>query len=1067
MELKSNARLRWLPGGARCLLAAFFIFSFVLSSFGQKVPISGTVTDARGSALPGVSISLKGTTTGTITDIDGNYSIDVNSNDDILVFSMVGLLAEEVRVGDLATINITLIEDLVGLDEVVVIGYGAMKKKLSTGANSHVSSDELEKKHSLRLEQSLQGLTPGVQITANSGQPGSNFKVRIRGVGTIGNADPLYIVDGVPTDVSYLNPNDIESVDILKDAASAAIYGAEAANGVVLITTKKGKAGETHISFDSYYGVQNVPKKLDLLSSKDYMSLVDEAMINSNRNWTGSEGNINSLTYLPELDADGNIVYDANGNIIINQSLLDTIPNTNWQDYLFRKNAPIQSHTLTISGGSESSIYSASVSYFAQDGIVGTHDQSFYDRISVRLNSEHKLYKDLVTFGENLTFAHSTSNGVGTGNIYGNAVRGFINASPVYEPYSSAYPDGYGRNWRNPTDANPLAAMYYSNLRKNADYKLVGDLYFVLEPIKGLSLKTDYGVDVYIGEYNSFRPVYELSQLNTNIHSTASMGINRNFKYNWENTATYKFSLGKNNFTILAGNTVREQTWVSVGGNSYDLVIADLDHAILSNGTNDTLKTNYGTKGNLPFLSYFGRINYNYNEKYLLTAIIRRDGSSKFGPDNRFGNFKSISAGWILTQEEFFKFKGLDFFKVRASWGQNGNDNLPAFSYESLIAYDDKNYYFGNPQQKYTGAVADKIPNATVKWEAATQTDIGFDARFLKSFSLAFDWYNKVQKDWLVTSPVPELLGILNTASYPTINGGDVRNRGIEVALAYYNSIGDFNFSINGNISYNTNKVLNVPSADSIIHGESSVLYNGSSEFYRTQDGYPIGYFYGYETAGIFQDTAEIRQYANDGQPIQPSAKPGDVRFVDTDGDGKITSNDRTMIGSPLPKYTFGISFNAEYKGFDLSVFVQGVSGNDIVNCVRPMDNIKANWTSEALERWHGPGTSDKFPRLVYGSSVNWTNISDLYIQDGSFLKVRSINLGYDLAQSILKGKIAQCRLYVSVVNAFTFTKYNGYDPEIGYGDYDGNRYANFSTGIDIGTYPQSRQYLVGLGVKF
>ncbi len=1052
---------------ARVMLIFMLSILFIGNIFSQEHVVSGTVTDAQGTPLPGVSISLKGTATGTVTDLDGNYKLSIDSKDQVLVFSYIGYLSENVTVGDQTVIDISLVPDLLNLDEIVVVGYGAMKKKLSTGANTHVSSDDLEKKHSLRLEQSLQGLTPGVQITSNSGQPGSNFKVRIRGIGTIGNAEPLYIVDGVPTDVSYLNPNDVESVDILKDAASAAIYGAQAANGVILITTKKGKAGETHISFDSYYGVQNVPKKLDMLNSEEYMSLVDEAMINSNRLWTGSLANIKTLPYLPELDGSNNIVYDANGNIKINQTLLDTIPNTNWQDYLFRENAPIQSHTLNISGGTEKSIYSSSISYFAQDGIVGTHDQSSYNRISVRLNSEHKLYKDLVTFGENLTFAHTTSNGVGTGNIYGNAVRGFVNANPLYEPYNSAYSDGYGRNWRNPTDANPLAAMYYSNLRKRAGNKLLGDLYFVLEPIKGLSLKTDFGIDVNVDEENSFTPVYELSALSTNIHSTARMGINRNFKYNWENTATYNFSVGKNNFTVLAGNTVREQTWVSVGGTAYDLVIADLDHAILSNGTNDTLNTMYGTKGNLPFLSYFGRVNYNYNEKYLLTAIIRRDGSSKFGPNNRFGNFKSISAGWILTQEDFFKFDGLDFFKARASWGQNGNDNLPTFAYESLISYDDNNYYFGNPEQKYTGAAAVKIPNASVRWEAATQTDIGFDAKFLNSFSLAFDWYNKVQKDWLITSPVPGIFGILNPNSYPTINGGDVRNRGIELALGYHNSIGDFNFSINGNISYNNNEVLNVPSADSIIHGESSVLFNGSSEFYRTQNGYPIGYFYGYKTDGIFQDTSEIRLYANDGQPIQPSAKPGDVKFVDTDGDGKITTDDRTMIGTPWPKYAYGISFNADYKGFDLSVIVQGVSGNDVVNGVRPMDNIKANWTGETLERWHGPGTSNKYPRLVNGSSVNWTNISDLYIQNGSYLKVRSINLGYDLSQSILKGKVAQFRLYVSVVNAFTFTKYKGYDPEIGYGDYDYNRYANFSTGVDIGTYPQSRQYLVGLGVKF
>jgi TonB-dependent starch-binding outer membrane protein SusC len=1054
----------------RIILVFPLLFILLGISYSQGIAISGTVIDAgTEEPIPGVTIAVEGTSLGVVTDINGKYSIGNLNADAVLVFSMIGYLSEQVSVQGKQNVDVKLVTDLRELDEVLVIGYGTMKKKLNTGSNVHVSDDEMEQKHSLRLEQALQGLTSGVQITSNSGQPGSNFKVRIRGVGTIGNADPLYIVDGVPTgDVAYLNPSDIESVDILKDAASSAIYGAQAANGVVLITTKKGKAGEMHISYNGYYGVQNVIKKMDMLSTQDYAMLLDEGYVNSNPGYRTNRNYPDNLPFLPQMDANGDIVYNSDGNITIDPSVFDSIQTVNWQDYLFAKNAPTQSHSLSVEGGSDKNIYSASLNYFAQDGIVGTHDQSSYERTSIRINSESKIYKDIFTFGENITFAHTISHGIGVGNIYGNNIRGFISTSPTFLPYDDNYADGYGRSIY-PSETNPLANMYFNCQNKSINNKALGDAYLQLSPIKGLNIKTDLGFEVSVNEYNKFNPVYSLSTLDLNLHSAAEMSLDRNSKYNWENTATYTFTYGKNSFNVLVGNTVRERTRYFAGGKAYDLIIPDFEHAILSNGTNDSLRTNYGTRDEESFLSYFGRVNYDFSEKILFTGVFRRDGSTKFGPSNRFGNFFSFSGGYVLTQEKFFQFSGLDFLKIRASWGQNGNDNIPAFAYQSLISLTDKNYYFGNTEMKYIGAAPDQIPNSSIKWETATMTDIGFDTRFLKNFSFEFDWYKKLQKDWLVTIQTPELMGILNSNSYPIGNGGDVSNSGVELALGYQKIVGDFNFNINGNFSYNKNKVLHIPTVDSIIHGQTGVLYTNFEEIYRASDGYPLSYFWGYETNGIFQDTAQINHYTNSsGIVIQSGAKPGDVIFRDLNDDGVINSDDKTMIGNPWPKFMFGLSFNAEYKGFDLSFALQGVFGNDIVNGLSSMNTFTPNKTVDALDRWHGPGTSDRIPRMTDGAEANknWRNFSDLYIMDGSFLKVRSINIGYDLSRNLLKGIMKQCRVYVSVVNAFTFTKYIGFDPEVGYGDFDYSRYQNMSTGIDIGTYPQARQFLFGLNIK-
>lgn len=1040
---------------------AMFIMAFGLcfSLIAQERTVSGVVKDANDIGLPGVNVSVKGTTVGVVTDIEGKFSIKVPGNDAVLLITYVGYKSQELSVGENITFNVTLQEDVQQMDEVVVVGYGAMKKKLTTGANAHISGDAVSKRNNLRIEQSLQGATSGVMVAATSGQPGAGLKVRIRGVGTPGDASPLYIVDGVPVgDISYLDPNSVESMDILKDAASGAIYGVRAANGVVLITTKKGKSGQMNISYDGYYGVQNAPKRIDLLNAEEYMNYMNEANFNAKKGYKYPS--------------------DENGKVL--QSVLDTVPDTDWQDYLFTENSPVQSHAININGGNDISTFSINANYMKQNGIIGDEDMSYYQRISAGINSEHKIYKDIVVVGENLTFSNKKSKGVGVGNIYDNSIRGFLSATPIFSPLDASNADGYGRSWI-PEESNPYAAMHYFNQNISRNNKLVSDIYLQIEPIKNLKFKSDFGIDLSFDEYNKYTPAYYLSTLSSAVRSTTEQNMNRHFTYNWENFITYSFAIGKHDFTALVGNTVNEYSRFYVRGTKQDLIIEDFDHAILDNAIYDSTITVNGLKEEDAILSYFGRLNYNYDEKYLFAATIRRDGSTRFGKDNRWGNFISFSGGWVVTQEDFFKFGWLDYFKVRASWGQNGNDKIEKFAYLSLIDFADKNYYFGANESKSIGAAPAKVENSKLQWEEAEQTNIGFDSRFLKDFSLAFDWYEKKQNGWLITQPVPTLMGILNTTEYPIVNGGDVKNTGIEIALGYQKSLGEFNFSLNANFTKNKNEVIDIPNEEKVIHGQTNVLSNGFEEMYRAEPGLPMGYFYGYKTDGIFQNVDEVNAHKGVdslGNPIlnakgtqvliQSSAVPGDVRFIDTNKDGKINSEDKTMIGNPHPDFSYGLTLNADYKGFDFSMVLQGVYGNDIVYGARSADNSFGNYSSDILERWHGEGTSNRMPRAYFGKdpNQNWFKFSDLYIYDGSYMKIRNVSFGYDFAKNVIRSPFKQLRVYFSVLNAFTFSDYKGYDPEVGYGDTSVSS-ENMSTGIDLGTYPIPRQYMVGINCKF
>lgn len=1022
----------------------------------QNKSVSGVVTSATDNEpLIGVSVLIKGSSTGTITDINGKYSINAR-NGDKLVFSYIGFKNQEITVGAQATIDIVLQEDTKVLDEVVVIGYGVQKKKLVTGATAQVKGDNIAKLNTTTPLQAMQGQTPGVSIASTSGQPGSDMKVSIRGLGTVGNASPLYLIDGVGGDISTLNPADIESIDVLKDAASAAIYGAQAANGVVLVTTKSGKEGKAQVSFDAYYGVQNVIRKAKMLNAKEYMMIMDEQAVNSGNalyNWSNYKS-----------------IYDANGNVY----------DTDWIGTMFKDNAKTESYTLGFTGGSATSTYAGSLGYLNQEGIVGGANVSNYERYNFRFNSEHKLFNGLLKVGEQVSFIYKENVGIGVGNQYNNTLRGAFGMSPLAPVYSdnntydSPYNDTSNSDWNN-SEGNPYGVMMTNTNNKNKAATFNGNLYAEIEPVKHLKLRTVFGAVYGSSEYRSFTPLYHFSQYSYNDARTkVSQNMNHSLSMTWTNTATYDWSIKEHAFNALLGMEAYRYGGTYLGANNEGLKegFDTWEYAYIKNGTASSTTEGLGADGNphedVRSVSYFGRLGWNWKETYMVNATLRADGSSRFARGNRFGYFPSVSAGWTVSNEAFMKNtqSWLDFLKIRASWGQVGNQNIPNFEYLAPMKSTNTHYLFGSGYNDADaakqlannwGAYPSRLANEKIKWETSEQTNIGLDARFLNSrLGMNFDFYIKNTKDWLVRAPILATVG----AGAPVINGGNVKNTGVELAFTWNDRIGkDFNYNIGLNGAYNKNKVGKIPTADGIIHGEKNQLYDNTPEFYRAENGKPIGYFWGFKTAGIFQNEKEIADWAAAGNGIlQEDAKPGDMKYVDVNHDGKINDKDKVNLGNGMPDFTFGFNIGLDYKGFDLSIQASGAAGQQIVQSYRGHAKY-TNYTTTILDRWTGEGTGNKIPRVTE-QNFNW-QFSDLFVQNADYLRISNITIGYDFSR-LIKAKIfSQARLYAQVQNALTFTKYNGMDPEIGYGT------EGWASGIDVGYYPRPRTILLGVNLKF
>lgn len=1046
-----NARL--------CRVAMVMLFllpaiSSLLANPSQSKTISGVVTSATdGYPLIGVSVQVKEAGTGGITDIDGRYSVSA-SQGQTLVFSYIGYKPQEIKVGTSSTINVVLEEDNEVLDEVVVVGYGVQKKKLVTGATVQVKGESVAKLNTTNPLQAMQGQTPGVSIISTSGQPGSDMKVTIRGLGTIKDSSPLYLIDGVRGDITTLNPADIESIDVLKDAASAAIYGAQAANGVVLITTKHGKEGKAQVSFDAYYGVQNVARKVDMLNAEQYMAIMDEQALNSG----GSAYDWSSYQS----------IYDANGNLY----------NTDWIDAMLKDNATTESYTLGVTGGSSTSTYALSLGYMNQEGIVGGSDVSNYSRYNFRINSEHKLFKDLLKVGEQVSFIYKKNNGIGVGNQYNNTLRSAFGTSPLSPIYSdngyngSPYNDTSNSDWYN-ADGNPYGSMMTNNYNENKAATFSGNVYAELQPIKNLKLRTVYGVVYNASEYRSFTPLYQFSIYSYNTTRTkASQNMNQSLGMTWTNTASYDWNYKDHAFNALIGMEVYRYagTYVGAGTGTLKEGFDDWDHAYVNNGTATSQEDGMSASGNphdeSRSVSYFARLGWNWKETYMVNATVRADGSSRFARGNRYGYFPSISAGWTISNEAFMESTRdwLDFLKLRISWGQVGNQNIDNYQYTAPIQTSTTHYLFGtnkgaDKQSAYWGAYPSRLANEDVTWETSEQTNIGIDARFLNSrLGVNADFYIKTTRDWLVQAPILATAG----TGAPFINGGDVKNTGFELGLTWNDQIGkDFSYNITLNGAYNKNKVGNIPTEDGIIHGQTNQLYDNSTEFYRAENGHAIGYFWGYETAGIFQNKEQIANWNADGKHgiLQSDPQPGDVIYVDQDGNGVIDDDDKVDLGNGMPDFTYGFNAGFTYKNFDFSITANGAVGNELVQSYRNQTNKYSNYTSAILQRWTGEGTSNRMPRVTE-QNINW-QFSDLFLQDGDFLRISNITIGYDFAKLINCKAISQARVYAQVQNAFTFTKYDGMDPEIGYG-MDG-----WVTGVDVGYYPRPRTFLVGVNLKF
>ena len=1050
----------------RNLLVIVFLWCTAFSVFAQDIQIKGVVVSGGDNLpLPGVNVVVKGTSIGTITDLDGQFSFAVPAKS-MLSITYIGYKPLEVAADGSKLMNITLQEDTETLDEVVVVGYGVQKKSVVTAAISRVTAEDLNNTTPSRIEDALKGKVSGVQITQSSGQPGADSKVRIRGVGTVNNSEPLYIVDGMPVDggINYLNPTDIQSVEILKDAASAAIYGARAANGVILVTTKSGVSGKTNITYDFTYGLQNPWKKRSVLNATEYMTLMNEVAVNDG----------NAPKYLPEQIASAG-------------------KGTDWQDETFNYDAPVQSHQVSVNGGSDKIVYFLSLGYFDQEGIVGgNYGKSNYNRWSLRTNSTYNVFEtkdrsflNKMRVGVNISYARSKSSGIETNSEYGSilgSALAFDPTVPVYAAnpesvlasYPNAVKDKNGKVYSIPAGgfqeiANPVGMLNAPTSSTLNEDKFVASFWGELDLYEGLKFKSSYGADLAFWGNDGYTFPYFLATQGKNItQSSVFSNMHRGFTWQVENTLTYTKTFDdKHNLTVLLGQSAKEYTLRELYGDDYDLLETNPDKANINSAIadRDEERVAGGTGGfsNQTLASYFGRIDYNFDERYMIQATVRRDGSSNFGPNHKWAVFPSVSLGWNVTNEAFMDSRP-DWFsnlKLRASWGKNGNERIGQFRYTSLMD-GGQNYYFGsgdNAKMQY-GSSPSKIANPNVKWEESEQLDLGFESRFFNnSLTFGFDYFKKKTNGMLMDQPIPAYVG----KGAPIANAGDMQNWGLEFESTYKLKINDFSFNVGANASYLNNKLIKLGNASGeAIYADAGASGVGSYVKGRNGEVYP--YFYGYKTGGILQNQQQADEY---NSKYGEKAQPGDVIFLDIAGeksntpDGKITDADKTKIGKGMPDWTFGLSLGADWKGFDLNLFFQGTAGNDVFDFSQRGDIQAMNRPSWMLDRWIGEGTSNKIPRMTaVNPNRNWRS-SDLYIKDGSYVRLKTIQLGYSLPSSLLeKASLQRLRLFVTAENLFTFTSYDGFDPEIAAGDY-------FNIGVDKGIYPQSRTISVGANLTF
>ena len=1060
-----------------------------VSAFAQQV--KGTVKDAFGEPVIGAAVIVDGTSIGTTVDLDGSFILNqAVPSDAVLVVSSIGYKTARVPVG--GSLDIILEEDTTMLEETVVVGYGVQKKSVVTAAISSITSEDLKSQSQTRVDNLLQGMTSGVVVTTPSGAPDAAGQVRVRGVGSINGSDPLYIIDGfaVSGGIDYLNPNDIERIEVLKDAASGAVYGARAANGVILVTTKQGQKGKTKVNYDFSYGWQNPWRKPSVLNATEYAIMMNEGYINAGQ--------------AP--------VYDdpyAFGE------------GTDWVDLIFNHNAPVMKHDININGGNDKVTYSTSVGYLSREGTIGgNYGRSNYDRFTVRQtlnsilfdNTADRSWLNKMTMSSAVSYARINSTGINNNSEFGSPLGSALGMSPlldVYatpeeeEAYKTMYPEGYAHIVRDAqgraytvVDGNvyneqthPLASLSLPGTKYDTD-KFVANGALELNIWDALKFRSSVGIDLAFWGNHGYTKQYFLSSKSYNYNTVASettydkdgnattiekinyaesaqQEMNRSLRWQVENVISYDKTFGQHSIAAVLGQTAIRSTSSNVGANARGLMYPYDEWKISVNNTTgqqaDGNRNGWGSWNSIAYslLSYFGRVSYNYDERYMVEATMRADASSNFGPNNKWGYFPSVSAGWNLKNESFLKdVPWLSALKLRGSWGINGNDNIGSFRYAVYMSTGN-NYTFGSgangSETISIGAKPNGLANPNAKWEQSIQTDLGFDVGFLgNKVTFTADWYDKRTSGMLMSMQVPGYAG----DSAPIGNVGTMSNSGVELDLNYRDHRGDFSWNIAVNTTYTTNVLTELGDDATSLYGSSHKI----GQLTRGIVGLPFPYFYGHKTDGIFQNADEVAAHTNaDGALLQPNAAPGDVRFVDVDGDGDIDDDDRTYIGKGTPDWSFGLNIGFDWKGIDFNMLLQGVVGNQAFNVTRRTDLYYINLPKTILNRWTGEGTSNTQPRFMFDSPNNNYRSSDLWVEDASFLRARNVQIGYTLPQRWTKKvAIQRFRIYAQAENLFTITKYTGCDPEVT----GGNGFSS-DLGVDRGVYPQSRTFSVGVNLNF
>ena len=1021
--------------------------------------------DAGKQPVIGAAVLIPGTNTGATTDLDGKFSIQVAPGTQLEV-SCIGYAT--LRVSAAEGMIITLQEDNEMLEETVVIGYGTQKKKLLTGSTINITGDDIQKQNTTNAVGALYSSVPGVNIVQSSGVPGASYNITIRGLGTNGNSSPLIVIDGVAGgNLDDLNPADIEAIDILKDAASAAIYGARAANGVVLVTTRQGKVGEKKatVTFDAYMGFQQPNTNgVHGVTASEYLDLVKRAGLDEYDNI--------EQTMPVQMEW-------------IRKGLWN---GTDWFTESINKNAPTNNLAVGITGGDDAVRYSFSFTKSYSEGTLGAPKPTYYDRTTVRANTDFSILRknnrDVIKLGENVTVSLTDSRGMSTTGR-GSDVSNLLTKTPLLPAWDL---DGtlytYEKQLRDGWDArdNEVNLLEQQCLKESQGkgVRVQGNVYLEVSPIKELKLRTAFGIRANSSFSREYTPEYQLTASTFQEYDSVKQSASVSTNWTWEFTANYKKTFATDHTVeALVGTSIEATGWgMSVNGTRSNTKFGTWESANLSSVDGALTSDEHASMGGsntVPYnnlLSFFGRVNYSYKDKYMFTAIVRADGSCNFAKGHRWGIFPSVSAGWVISSEPWMQStkQWLSFLKLRGSWGQNGNCRISNFQYTGTISMNGQYDFSYDQTNPVTAAYPDNIPNPNLSWETSEQLAIGFDARFFRSkLGVIFDWYQKDTKDWLVTPPNMGILG----ASASSINGGAVRNSGVELSFTWNDKVGDLRYSVGLNGSYNKNNVLYINTAEGYLKGQAKIISENVAklEGYRAEPGKPIGYFLGMASEGIFQNQKQIDDYNAKGYAFMngyDAAQPGDVIWIDQNNDGVYDEKDCVEIGNPHPDFTLGFSISLQWKGIDFSVNGSGAFGQQVMQSYRQfaLQDLQS-FTNNLVNRyWTGEGSTNSFPRYSSGSHNNFkcnSYNSDIFIQNADYLKIRNITLGFDFKQVFKNIPFQQLRIFVTGQNLFTITGYDGMDPEVG----TGSGVDSWSSGIDTGFYPSPKVYMAGVSIKF